>query len=154
MFARVTIHTDSADDVLVIPREAVIRTGVQDRVVLDLGEGRFKSIAVSIGRIDDQYAEVTEGLKQGERLVTSAQFLLDSESSKSSDFKRMDAGGNHGSMDHGSMDHESMDHESMDHGSMDHGSMDHGSMDHDSMDHESMGHESMDHSAHHSPPAK
>ena len=93
MFARVTIHADSADDVLVIPREAVIRTGEQDRVVLALGEGRFKSIAVSIGRIDDQYAEVTEGLKQGERLVTSAQFLLDSESSKSSDFKRMDAGG-------------------------------------------------------------
>jgi Cu(I)/Ag(I) efflux system membrane fusion protein len=125
MFARVTIHTDSADEVLVIPREAVIRTGQQDRVVLVLGEGRFKSIAVSIGRIDDQDAEVTEGLKQGERLVTSAQFLLDSESSKSSDFKRMDAVEQDLSkstaptsmpkMDPSDGVHDSMDHESMDH---------------------------------------
>ena len=57
--------------------------------VLALGEGRFKSIAVSLGRMDEQSVEVLEGLQEGDSVVVSAQFLLDSESSKSSDFMRM-----------------------------------------------------------------
>ena len=75
-----------------IPREALIRTGSQDRVVLALGEGRFKSIAVTVGRLDPTHAEIIDGLDAGESVVTSAQFLLDSESSKTSDFKRMHQG--------------------------------------------------------------
>lgn len=93
MFAQVTVHTDSDDLLLVIPREALIRTGSQDRVVLALGEGRYKSIAVKVGRLDEYVAEITEGLEEGEKVVTSAQFLLDSESSKTSDFTRMHHGG-------------------------------------------------------------
>ena len=89
MFAQVTILADAADDVLVIPREAVIRTARQDRVVLAAGDGRFKSVAVSLGRLDDQYAEISHGVEEGERVVVSAQFLLDSESSQTSDFMRM-----------------------------------------------------------------
>ena len=89
MFAQVTILADAADDVLVIPREAVIRTARQDRVVLAAGGGRFKSVAVSLGRLDDQYAEISHGVEEGERVVVSAQFLLDSESSQTSDFMRM-----------------------------------------------------------------
>ena len=89
MFAQVTILADAADDVLVIPREAVIRTARQDRVVLAAGNGRFKSVAVSLGRLDDQYAEISHGVEEGERVVVSAQFLLDSESSQTSDFMRM-----------------------------------------------------------------
>lgn len=89
MFAQVTILADAADDVLVIPREAVIRTARQDRVVLAAGDGRFKSVAVSLGRLDDQYAEITRGVEEGEQVVVSAQFLLDSESSQTSDFMRM-----------------------------------------------------------------
>lgn len=92
MFAQVVIHSDSEDSLLTIPREALIRTGQQDRVVLSLGEGRYKSIAVSIGRMDQNFVEVTKGLDEGESVVVSAQFLLDSESSKSSDFKRMHHG--------------------------------------------------------------
>ena len=90
MFAQVTIHAVSEQNSLVIPKEAVIRTGSTERVVLAIGEGRFKSIEVKVGRFDSQSAEILAGLKEGERVVTSAQFLLDSESSKSSDFKRME----------------------------------------------------------------
>lgn len=89
MFAEVSIHNESDEAVLAIPREAVIRGGQSDRVVLALGEGRFKSVAVTTGRADSAHMEILEGLKVGDAVVTSAQFLLDSESSKTSDFKRM-----------------------------------------------------------------
>lgn len=89
MFAQVVIHANAREGVLMIPREAVIRTGKQNRVVLALGEGRFKSIEVKLGHVGDQYVEINGGLEVGDRVVTSAQFLLDSESSKTSDFKRM-----------------------------------------------------------------
>ncbi|MFT4994176.1 MAG: Cu(I)/Ag(I) efflux system membrane fusion protein [Paraglaciecola sp.] len=89
MFAQVTIHSDLHKPSLLVPREAVIRTGKQDRVVLALGEGQFKSIEVALGQLTSDFAQVLSGLKEGDRVVTSAQFLLDSESSISSDFKRM-----------------------------------------------------------------
>jgi Cu(I)/Ag(I) efflux system membrane fusion protein len=89
MFARLEIHSNREENLLVVPREAVIRTGNQDRVVLALGEGRFKSVAVELGRLDGNFAEILGGLVAGEKVVTSAQFLLDSESSKTSDFMRM-----------------------------------------------------------------
>ena len=89
MFAQLAIHATGDERALLIPREALIRTGNQDRVVLALGEGSFKSIAVRIGRFDSESVEILEGLSDGEKVVSSAQFLLDSESSKSSDFKRM-----------------------------------------------------------------
>lgn len=89
MFAQLAIHTTGDESALLIPKEALIRTGNQDRVVLALGEGSFKSVAVRVGRYDSESVEILEGLSEGEKVVSSAQFLLDSESSKSSDFKRM-----------------------------------------------------------------
>ncbi|TCK08972.1 efflux RND transporter periplasmic adaptor subunit [Marinobacterium mangrovicola] len=89
MFAEVRILNQSSEPVLSVPREAVIRSGQQNRVVLALGEGRFKSVAVNTGRSDGSRIEILDGLSAGEQVVTSAQFLLDSESSKTSDFKRM-----------------------------------------------------------------
>lgn len=89
MFAQVAIHSSVEERALLIPTEALIRTGKQDRVVLALGEGRFKSIAVTVGRYGRENVEILSGLIAGEEVVSSAQFLLDSESSKSSDFKRM-----------------------------------------------------------------
>jgi Cu(I)/Ag(I) efflux system membrane fusion protein len=91
MFAQISIAVNDNEPALQVPREAVIRTGNQDRVVLALGDGYFKSIAVQIGRFDRNNIEILSGLSVGERVVSSAQFLLDSESSKSSDFKRMNA---------------------------------------------------------------
>jgi Cu(I)/Ag(I) efflux system membrane fusion protein len=89
MFTQIVIHTNSVKPVLMLPREAVIRTGEMDRVVLALGEGKFKSVAVKIGRSDEKNIEILEGVKEGEDIVASAQFLIDSESSKTSDFKRI-----------------------------------------------------------------
>ena len=89
MFAQVVIHLEDSKKTLLVPKEAVIRSGHSNRVVLALGEGRFKSVNVKVGRFDDKSAEILSGLSEGERVVTSAQFLIDSESSKTSDFKRM-----------------------------------------------------------------
>jgi membrane fusion protein, copper/silver efflux system len=89
MYAQVIIHAKNSDDRLVVPKEALIRTGSVNRVVLALDEGRFKSINVKVGRFDGQSAEILSGLAEGDRVVSSAQFLIDSESSKTSDFKRM-----------------------------------------------------------------
>ena len=91
MFAQVVIHVQSTQSTLVVPKESVIRTGSLDRVVISLGDGKFKSVAVKLGRFDTEYAEILSGLDVGDTVVTSAQFLLDSESSKSSDFKRMNS---------------------------------------------------------------
>ena len=89
MFAQVSIHANQADSRILVPKEAVIRTGKQDRVVLALGDGQFKSIEVTIGRVDIDSIEILDGLNEDDVVVTSAQFLIDSESSKNSDFKRM-----------------------------------------------------------------
>ncbi|RLT93011.1 efflux RND transporter periplasmic adaptor subunit [Ketobacter sp.] len=89
MFAQVMIHARTDSSNVLIPREALIRTGKSDRVVLALGGGRFKSIEVKVGRMAEERVEILEGLAPGETVVTAAQFLLDSESSKTSDFKRM-----------------------------------------------------------------
>lgn len=94
MFAQVTIqHSEDGEQVLLVPQSAVIRTGTQDRVVLALGEGRFKSVEVALGRSGDQNIEILAGLQAGDRIVTSAHFLLDSESSITSDFLRMSPDG-------------------------------------------------------------
>jgi len=89
MFAQVVIHSEATDTAILVPKEAVIRTGSVNRVVLALGDGHFKSINVRVGRFDSSSAEILSGLNEGDLVVTSAQFLIDSESSKTSDFKRM-----------------------------------------------------------------
>lgn len=119
MFAQVAIHAHTKEAVLVVPREAVIRTGDQERVVLALGAGRFKSVAVTMGRSDQTHIEIKEGLDEGDEVVVSAQFLLDSESNKTSDFKRMHQPGvsesdgddiNYDDLDHTETDHADMHH--------------------------------------------
>lgn len=94
MFVDITIDVNTSEpfgnaSIVAIPREAVIRTGSQNRVVLALGEGQFKSIEVVLGQIFDERIEILSGLEESDVVVTSAQFLLDSESSINSDFARM-----------------------------------------------------------------
>ncbi|WP_395343218.1 efflux RND transporter periplasmic adaptor subunit [Ningiella sp. W23] len=94
MFATVQINTSPEDKaqtnpVLMLPEQALIRTGKQERVVLALGEGKFKSVEVKVGAKFDQGYEVVEGLSEGDEVVVSAQFLIDSESSITSNFMRM-----------------------------------------------------------------
>ncbi|MFT4654204.1 MAG: Cu(I)/Ag(I) efflux system membrane fusion protein [Kangiellaceae bacterium] len=92
MYAKVTIDTtvyQAQNDLLVVPVQAVIRTGKQNRVVLALGEGKFKSVEVTLGQVFSQYIEITQGLEEFDEVVVSAQFLLDSQSSVNSDFMRL-----------------------------------------------------------------
>ena len=81
----------ATDKSLLIPRQALIRTEDDARVVMALGEGRFKSISVIAGRFFNQKVEILQGLQAGDRIVTSAQFLIDSESNIDSDLQRMEA---------------------------------------------------------------
>jgi Cu(I)/Ag(I) efflux system membrane fusion protein/cobalt-zinc-cadmium efflux system membrane fusion protein len=81
MFANVTIETEAREDVLAIPEEAVIRSGRRSLAVVAVDEGRFSPREIVLG-IDsgDGWVEVQEGLAEGDRVVTSGQFLIDSES--------------------------------------------------------------------------
>jgi len=106
MFAQVDISVRPQEDVLIVAKEAIIRTGQQDRVVLALGGGQFKSVAVSLGQQDSYHVEVLSGLKEGEEVVTSAQFLIDSESSKTSDFNRISANQDQNMPDEADMENE------------------------------------------------
>ncbi len=89
MYTRLTIAADSSESTLLVDRDAVLRTGSMERVVLATGEGRFKSVAVTTGRRSREQVQIIEGLESGDEVVISAQFLIDSESSISSDFRRM-----------------------------------------------------------------
>lgn len=142
MYASIEIAVEAENSNPMVPNEAVIRTGRSDRVVLALGDGQFKSVDVTLGYVYDDYTEVLDGLVTGDEVVTSAQFLLDSESSKTSDFKRM----NHGVDDPAQMDHSNMDHSKMDHSNMDHSKMELSNMEEPEMDHSKMDHSKMDHS--------
>jgi Cu(I)/Ag(I) efflux system membrane fusion protein len=89
MFASVKLTPKKQNSTLQIPREAVIYAGKMNRVVLALGDGKYKSVLVNLGLENHDVVEVLSGLNEGDRIVTSAQFLLDSESSISADFERM-----------------------------------------------------------------
>jgi Cu(I)/Ag(I) efflux system membrane fusion protein len=79
MYGNVTLRT-SADKALVIPKEAVLDTGLRQLVFLDRGEGVYQPYPVRVGRRSQDRVAVLEGLKEGDRVVTSANFLLDAES--------------------------------------------------------------------------
>jgi Cu(I)/Ag(I) efflux system membrane fusion protein len=79
MFGTVTLVTDAAR-MLVIPKEAVLDTGLRQLVFLDRGEGAYAPYPVKLGHRSQDSVEVLEGLKEGDQVVTSANFLLDAES--------------------------------------------------------------------------
>lgn len=80
MFARVEILVKGTEPVLHVASTAVIRGGLTDRVVLDMGGGQFRSAPVVIGMEVDDRVEILTGLKVGDIVVTSGQFMIDSES--------------------------------------------------------------------------
>ena len=90
MFAEVTIlGTAAGKQALFVPREALIRTGSRNAVVLALGSGRFQPVAVTPGVESDDWIEIRHGIKEGDVVVTSGQFLIDSEASVRASFSRM-----------------------------------------------------------------
>ena len=82
MFAQVQIKSPVTKKVVVVPADAVLDTGLKQHVFIALGNGRFEPREVKLGVYGDgnQYREVLAGLKGGKEVVTSAQFMLDSES--------------------------------------------------------------------------
>lgn len=81
MFAEVVIHSDKVVDTIVIPSEAVIRSGREDRVFVVRAPGKFEPTTVKLGFQSAGQVSVLEGLEDGDEVVVSGQFLLDSESS-------------------------------------------------------------------------
>ena len=89
MFADVVIYGGPRHDALVIPREALIETGERSSVVTVAGEGHFQPVDVVVGMRRGDRVEILSGLKEGDRVVTSGQFLIDSESSLQASFNRL-----------------------------------------------------------------
>jgi len=80
MYATVTFSPVAARDAIAVPSDAIIRTGERNVVILALGDGRFAPSDVVLGPSGEGWAQVLSGVSEGDEVVTSAQFLIDSES--------------------------------------------------------------------------
>jgi Cu(I)/Ag(I) efflux system membrane fusion protein len=78
MYGNVTLQTDAVK-ALIVPKEAVLNTGLRQLVFIDRGQGRYEPVPVKLGRRNQDSVGVIQGLKEGDRVVTSATFLLDAE---------------------------------------------------------------------------
>ena len=89
MFAHVSILGQPRKNVLTVPADSVIRTGEGERVVLVRGDGRYQPVPVVAGEEAGGIVEILSGLEEGEQVVASGQFLIDSESNLLTGFRRM-----------------------------------------------------------------
>jgi Cu(I)/Ag(I) efflux system membrane fusion protein len=80
MFANVTLSSKKPVEGLAVPEQAVIRSGTRSIVIVSLGNGYFKPQEIKIGLTVDGFTQVLDGLEDGTTIVTSSQFLIDSES--------------------------------------------------------------------------
>ena len=80
MFATVKIISPVVVNAVAIPDEAIIRSGERNIAVIALGGGYFDPREIRLGVMADGYVQVLDGIKEGEKIVTSSQFLIDSES--------------------------------------------------------------------------
>ncbi|MES0372189.1 MAG: efflux RND transporter periplasmic adaptor subunit, partial [Mariprofundaceae bacterium] len=127
MFANVTLMSNRQLNAITVPSEAIVRTGAREQLFIERAAGKFEPRDVVIGVSADGETQILEGLRVGEKVVTSSQFLIDSESklkeatSKMLETLQPETDAKPAQMDHGDMQ--------MDHGDM---QMDHGDM---QMDH-------------------
>ena len=91
MFATVAFRGAKAASSVLVPAEAVIRTGNRNVVIVASGEGRYAPVDVEVGRESGDLVEVVRGLEPGARVVASGQFLIDSEASLKGALQRMNA---------------------------------------------------------------
>ncbi|MDH5715097.1 MAG: efflux RND transporter periplasmic adaptor subunit [Candidatus Aminicenantes bacterium] len=82
MFAAISILTEEQERVLTIPKESVQTDGEHSFVFVVIGKGRFEKREITLGRETETLAEVTEGLKENEVVVTKGSFLLKAETEK------------------------------------------------------------------------
>jgi Cu(I)/Ag(I) efflux system membrane fusion protein/cobalt-zinc-cadmium efflux system membrane fusion protein len=90
MFANITLVSEINNNALLIPREAYIDTGMRKVAIVYMGSGKFEPRDINVGvETDAGTVEVTAGLKEGEVVVTSGQFLIDAESKLKEAFAKM-----------------------------------------------------------------
>ena len=92
MFATLGFAAGGGGKALLVPSEAVIRTGERSVVIVAEGEGRFRQREVELGFESGGKSEIRKGLAEGERVVVSGQFLIDSEASLRATGTRMEGG--------------------------------------------------------------
>lgn len=91
MYAHVSIQAAPQTDAVSIPSQALIRTGQSQRVVVALGNGDFDVCPVQAGYESGDQVQILKGLQPGQRVVVSAQFMLDSEANLDAAALRMDS---------------------------------------------------------------
>jgi Cu(I)/Ag(I) efflux system membrane fusion protein len=90
MYANVVVLGAAGREALTVPAEAVIRTGKRSVVIVAEGEGRFRPAEVTLGPEHEGRIVVLEGLAEGQNVVTSGQFLLDSEANLRGAYQRLE----------------------------------------------------------------
>jgi Cu(I)/Ag(I) efflux system membrane fusion protein len=93
MFATLSFSRRQTQAAVLIPSEAVIRTGQRDVVIVALGDGRFRAAEVQVGTESGGQTEIRKGLNAGDSVVLSGQFLIDSEASLSATVARLEGAG-------------------------------------------------------------
>lgn len=91
MFATVRIQAPPIRDVVAVPEQSIIRSGKRNIAIVAMGGGYFEPREVSLGLSADGYVQVLDGLHEGESLVISSQFLIDSESNLKAAIQQMQA---------------------------------------------------------------
>ena len=89
MYANVKIFGGAKENTIVVPIEGLIRTGREERIIVSLGEGRFEARQVIAGIESGNFVEILNGIDDGDEIVTSGQFLIDSEASMRGSIVRM-----------------------------------------------------------------
>src|SRR5664279_114008 len=80
MYANVEVHVPLVSGAVKVPEEAVLHSGERSVVIVEKSKGLFEPRAVELGALGDGYREIRKGVRAGETVVTSSQFLIDSES--------------------------------------------------------------------------
>ena len=91
MFAEVVIKAEPKLQVVAIPKEALIITGERKAVVKVIGEGSYRPVDVTTGITQAGVTEIISGIEEGDEVVISSQFLIDSESALQASFLRLSA---------------------------------------------------------------
>ncbi len=93
--AKVELFGGAKRQSLVIPQEALIQTGQNNRVIVKQGDNSFAAREVTVGMMSQGKAEILKGIEDGEQVVISGQFLLDSEASLKGSLMRLSSGHQH-----------------------------------------------------------
>jgi Cu(I)/Ag(I) efflux system membrane fusion protein len=91
MYATVSITPREAREAVLVPSESVIMTGRRNVVLTDLGNGRYQPVEVEVGREEGGRTEILKGIEAGAKVISSGQFLIDSEASLRGAERRMGA---------------------------------------------------------------